>query len=70
MTMYREEGRAKCPACQRHVSAIREMPKGGVLVSRHLYQEKIDLNAVGAPVEYTDGFCPGSLHPAPEVIRK
>lgn len=65
---YREEARAKCPACQRTVAAIRKIEKGvgpvsEQLVSRHLYQEKVELNPVGAPVEYTDGFCPGSMDP-------
>lgn len=81
-TIYREEGRTKCPACQRSVAAVREIfktkhPELGVLfgqglpmVSRHLYQEQVQLNEVGAPIEYTDGFCPGSFEPAGEVVRK
>lgn len=58
---YREDTKAKCPACQRTVAAIRDSHFRELFVSRHLYQETVDLNPVGAPVEYTDGFCPGSM---------
>lgn len=70
-TVYREEGKTKCPACQREVAAVRVRTHvvGDALVSRHLYQEQVELNEIGAPTVYTDGFCPGSFHPANEVIR-
>jgi hypothetical protein len=68
-TTYREESKTKCPACQRSVASVREYPSRDLKVSRHLYQEQIELNAVGAPVEYADGFCPGSFNPAPDVRK-
>lgn len=65
---YREDGKAKCPACQRNVAAVRY--GGDLFVSRHLYQESTEVNGIGLPVLNADGFCPGSMHPAPEVLRK
>ena len=65
---YREDGRTSCPACHRTVASVR-VGAGESLVSRHLYQEQVQLNEVGAPTKYTDGFCPGSFHPALEVSR-
>lgn len=72
--MYREERKAKCPACQRPVAAVREItkdrgPDGMTLwgrslqlkVSRHLYQETTDVNGIGLPILNADGFCPGSF---------
>lgn len=74
-TTYREDGKTRCPACQRDVAAVREITKRVIgidinhLVSRHLYQERVELNEVGAPVKYTPGFCPGSFENAKEVVR-
>lgn len=67
-TSYTETGKTKCPACQRTVASVRSFTKTGdtlvtlPMVSRHLYQEQIELNEVGAPTEYAPGFCVGSLH--------
>ncbi len=57
---YSEIGKAKCPACQRSVALVRSLAL--IMVSRHLYQEQVQLNEVGAPTEYAPGFCPGSFH--------
>lgn len=61
MPSYREVSKTKCPACQRNIAAIGTYPPTDLLVSRHLYQEQTELNEVGAPTKYTDGFCPGSF---------
>ena len=63
MSTYREDGKVKCPACQREVAQVIEFPDRVVKTSRHLFQEEVRLNAVGAPIQYTDGFCPGSFEP-------
>lgn len=64
--MYREEGKAKCPACQRIVAQVREFNMGTKSfdipqVSRHLFQESTDTTEIGYPVLNADGFCPGSF---------
>lgn len=78
--MYREEGKTKCPACQRAVAAVKEYHYTkhpelgklygetiGLLVSRHLYQEGTEINGLGLPELNADGFCPGSLNPVKEL---
>lgn len=64
--MYREEGRTKCPACQREVAQVREIPKGQppadeAKVSRHLFQTGTETTEIGYPILNEDGFCPGSF---------
>lgn len=64
--MYREEGKAKCPACQRTVTAVRKLSKSQtppehLRVSRHLFQEGTETNGIGLPILNADGFCPGSF---------
>jgi len=65
-TLYTEIGKTKCPACYRMVASVKPHtkgePPGQPLVSRHLYQEQVILNEVGAPTEYAPGFCPGSFN--------
>lgn len=63
MPTYREDGKVKCLACQREVAQVLELPERVPKVSRHLFQAEVLLNEIGAPVKYTDGFCPGSYEP-------
>ena len=63
--MYREEGKVKCPACQRNIAMVRDLSDKRLMVSRHLYQESTDTNGIGLLILNADGFCPGST----ETVR-
>lgn len=58
--MYKEEGRVRCPACQRDVAQVLELKKRESLVSGHLFQEGVETTEIGYPILNADGFCPGS----------